>query len=499
MKQLQPKCDKCRCLKLAAGDIQNLEQTQELRLSDGMPDVGRVIGAWGQPIFRSKEWNSSAVTFSAGMMVWLLYAPEDGSADRVLSSWIPFQSRWELPEGTPEGQIRAVCLPRLVDGRSVSPRKLMLRAGMAVFLETLSHETVSICRPAQVPDGVEVLKTTYPIRLHREAGEKAFLLDEELTLPESAPRAQTLIYCTLEPRLLDSRVLSDKLVYRGTANVHLLYRSDAGQYHSWDFEIPFSQFQPLEGVYGNDALGELRFGVTNLEPELTESGVLRLKCSLIAQYAVTDREMVEVLEDAYSRNSTLELSTERAVFPAVLESRTEQVNPEQTLQLEVNLVADTRFLPDFPRLSRTPAGLARTVPGTFQSLYYGEDGVLRSAVSRWETEQPVEADSAVEMTAIPQPPQVQATAGNGNIRLRAQLPVEYTARTRQEIPMITQLQEGEHIPTDPDRPSLILERTGTDRLWDIAKRSGSTVADILRANGLQGEPEPGRMLLIPVP
>ena len=33
-----------------------------------------------------------------GMMVWVLYAPEDGSPERCIEGWIPFQMRWDLPE-----------------------------------------------------------------------------------------------------------------------------------------------------------------------------------------------------------------------------------------------------------------------------------------------------------------------------------------------------------------------------------------------------------------
>lgn len=314
--QLQLTCSQCRCLDLAVRETQNLEQTQEFRLTDGLPDIGRVIGGWGQPIFRSKEWGSGSVTFSAGMLVWVLYAADDGSGDRVINTWIPFQNRWELPEGTPEGQIRAMCLPRLVDARAVSPRKLMIRAGMGVGIEVFAPESVSVCTPKGEPEGIEVLRTGYPIRLRREAGEKAILLDEELTLPESAPKPETLIYCTMEPKLLDCRVLSDKLVYRGTGNLHMLYRSDGGQYHSWDFEMPFSQVQPLDAVYEKDPQGEIRFGITNLEPELEAGGSLRVKCALLAQYVIMDRELVEIAEDAYSRKSKLELITETCAFPA---------------------------------------------------------------------------------------------------------------------------------------------------------------------------------------
>ena len=51
---------------------------------------------------------------------------------------------------------------------------------------------------------------------------------------------------------------------------------------------------------------------------------------------------------------------------------------------------------------------------------------------------------------------------------------------------------------EENRPSLLLQRMGEEGLWNLAKASGSTVDAIRQANGLQDEPVPGQMLLIPV-
>lgn len=88
--------------------------------------------------------------------------------------------------------------------------------------------------------------------------------------------------------------------------------------------------------------------------------------------------------------------------------------------------------------------------------------------------------------------------GSGNMVVKSELPLELTATARQEIPMVTGLELGEQRRLDPNRPSLILRRIGEDRLWDIAKASNSTVEAIRKANGLQEEPAPNQMLLIPV-
>ena len=55
-------------LSAALKQVQNSEQTLEIKLPEGMPDVGQVLTAWGQPVMRSKEWLDSAVQFNGGMM-----------------------------------------------------------------------------------------------------------------------------------------------------------------------------------------------------------------------------------------------------------------------------------------------------------------------------------------------------------------------------------------------------------------------------------------------
>ena len=54
--QLQFERQGIPCLKTLKREIQSQEQTQEVRISDGMPDIGSIIGAWGQVILRGKEW-----------------------------------------------------------------------------------------------------------------------------------------------------------------------------------------------------------------------------------------------------------------------------------------------------------------------------------------------------------------------------------------------------------------------------------------------------------
>lgn len=487
------------CLDTALRQVQNSEQTLELKLPEGMPDVGKVLTAWGQPILRSKEWQEDQVQCTGGMMVWVLYEPEDGSETQWLQGWIPFQLRWDLPENTPEGTLRLRCLTRFVDGRSTSPRKILVRTGLAVMAETFVPMTLETARPKEPPAHVALRENTYPVRLMKEAGEKSFHMEEELYLPDSEPKMEKLITWRMNPRIAEQRVLADKAVLRGNGNLHVLYRSDTGQLHSWDFEVPFSQYADLRGEYSADARMDIAMMPTALELDLRDNGSLDLRGAVTAQYLITDKEPITLAEDAYSPQRELTLQQEDLRPTVVLENRRENIYGEQTLSADVNLPVDVQFLPDFSRQRRTENGVEMENSGRFHVLYYGADGGLHGSDVRWEGKQMLPADENSRIAGMPMGADAQAVPGSGKLLLKTEMPVEWITTAQQEIPMVTGLKLGQPIQQDPNRPSLILRRAGDSSLWDIAKNSGSTMEEIRRANGLSGEPSPDQMLLIPVP
>lgn len=489
----------CKYLGSILREVRNQEQTQEIKLSDGMPDIGRVVACWGMPVLRSKEWRSDCVAFSGGVMVWVLYAPEDGTDVRCVESWIPFQMEWDIPVGTPEGKICIRPAVRFVDARSVTARKLMVRAGIAALIEALAPMEAEIPTPGELDEDIQMLTTTYPVRLRTEAGEKSFLMDEELTLPGSCPLPVKLITYTLQPEITEQKVSGNRAVFKGNANLHILYRSEEGQLHTWDFELPFSQLGNLDSVPEGDAKVEVTLCATNLEVNLDDEGHIRLKCGLLGQFSVSQRMMLEFMEDAYSPSRDVRLIRENLTLPTILENRQERVFSEQSVPQEANIVVDTTYFPDFPRQRRTGNEVELEMPGQFQVLFYGEDGHLQASTARWEGSMRLPADEQTSvLTDVSPKGSPQAMMGNNQITLKADSTLSLESMADQEFSIVAGLEVGQPISPDLGRPSLILRRAGDNRLWDIAKETGSTVEIIRQANGLQGEPERGQILLIPV-
>lgn len=481
----------CSCLRTLTDQTQTREETQEIRLTEGMPDIGRVLGSWGQPVIRSKEWRSGAMNVSGGVMVWVLYAPEDGSEPRAVEGWIPFQHKWDFEDNGRDGFIWVHPVLKSVDARSISPRKIMVRVNVSTHGQALQTAQEEVFQPDSVPEEVELLRRTYPMELPRECAEKQVQIDEDFSLP-NAEGARLMRY-SLMPRITEHKILGSRLVFRGCADLHLMYQAGE-KLQVWDAEVPFSQFADLDMEVGGAADAWIDPVVTDLELSLTD-GKLQLKAAMAAQYMVYDRVNVEVVEDAYSPVRSVEQQRRELLLPARLDRWQQEASPELTLSVEMGTLVDLCTMADAPCCR----GEEVILSGSCQMVYYDPAGQLQGASGRFEEKIRSEfaRDAAVRCgTDFHEKPKI--TIHGDGVMVTQPMELDFTVTGRQGVPMVTALELGEVRKPDPGRPSVILRRCATGDLWSLAKESGSTVEAIRSANALEGDPERGRMLLIPI-
>lgn len=474
---------------------QTQEQTQQVRLSDAMPDIGRILASWGQVLLRGKEWRNDSFSVSGGVKAWVLYEPEDGTQLRCVESWLPFQMKWEIPDTDHDGTVVACPLAPSVDARMLSDRKLMVRANVTVYARAVVPSDAVVYTPSELPADVQTLINTYPMLLPVEAGEKAFEMEESVSLPSTEQPMETLLRYTLEPALSESKLVADKLVLRGLARLQMLYLGTDGRLHSWDMELPFSQYTQLDDQYDSGAEVKICFGVTTLEMEPGENGVMILKAGITAQYIVYAQKQISVTEDMYSPNRNIKLTVEELCVPAILDMQTQLHRAEMNPENMPDRIIDMVFLPDLSRMQVEDDRVCADLSGTFQLLGTDDEGNVNSDSYRWEDNWSMPASPAVdvhlnvERVDLPQ----NTTAG-----IRAELHLCATTIMQQPIRAVVGAELGEMREADPNRPSLILRRMGDESLWELAKRTGSTVEAIQKINGLQQEPPIDQMLLIPV-
>lgn len=487
------------CLHNILQDVKDQEKTQEIRLPDDLPDIGRVIMSWGQVLLRGKEWRGDAVGLNCGVMAWVLYEPEQGGAPQCIDLWLPIQMNWNIEKADHDGMITFHPLLRSIDARSVSARKLVVRAGISVRATACIPGEISVLTPDSLPEDIQVLNDEYMTRIPKEMGEKTFVSEESLELPSDMPKPASLISYSVYPAVTEQKILGDKLIFRGTNGLHLVYLSVDGQVCSWDFSIPYSQYSQLDREYGVDTESEITAVVTVLELDLEGDGQIHWKIGVSAQYTIYDRETLSVASDAYSNSCEVTTRVEALQFPSVLSTNAVTVSPEVKVDLAISECAEAMFYPQHPKICVDDGQVQIELNGQFQVVGYDSGGRFCSSSKRWEYVYSLDAHPTVKQLAqvLPAGRVVPVFTGEG-IELRSQLSMVLTSLAGKGIPMITQMQIGSAKQKDVSRPSLIIKPSEGKSLWEHAKECGSTVDAIRKANALQNNDTQMQMLLIPI-
>ena len=494
--ELEFESRKCPCLRWKLRDVLEQEQTLEVRLPEGMPDIGSILGAWGQCILRGKEWRTDEVSVSGGVMVWVLYLPAEGGEPRSVEAWLGLRPRWGLSDSHREGTIRTCWKLNSADARMLSARKLMVRVNVGILAEALEPMEAAVLTPGEVPEDVQLLRREYPVMLPREAGEKTFQLEQSFSMPQGSPPPSQILYCRLTPQVTEQKVASGRAVFRGTGQCHLLYQGEDGGVHTADLELGFSQLEDLEQTLDQDPRLDVLLAVTNLEPEL-QDGQLHLKVGMAAQYLAYDQALLELVEDAYSPVREVTVNTEPLDMETLLDSGSRQLQPEA--EISGQRLLDAAVYTEHPRVRHSGDQVQLELPGRVQALVYDEEGKLSAVNVPWQEQWELDADGKVAVHAqVTSEGSPQISGMPGQFRVTPELEVQTRSVAPMGTPMVTGLSLGQQRTPDPGRPSLVLKRPAGASLWDLAKASGSTVTAICQANQITQEPGDDRLLLIPV-
>ena len=484
--------NRCTWLSPIGGEKKDLEETLELKLPENMPDIGKVLCGYGQALVRSKQWSREGAGVSGGVMAWVLYLPEDGSGVRSVECWIPFQARWDVGQHDRDGVILAGCYLQNVDARSLSARKLMVRAHVSVVANTMMENIEELCLPDTLPEDVQVKKERFDGLVASEAGEKMVDLEETLSPPAGVRPEKLLHYC-LHPYVTDCKLMADRAVFRGTALAHVLYRGEDGEIQCWDFQMPFSQYSELDKEYGPEARLQVSVLPTGLEMELLSDGALRLKASMIGQYLVMEEKPIEVVTDAYSTARALQIQTRAVQMPQVKAVVSQTIQANAPIQGDMEQTHDCVFFPNGPQLSPYAGEAEAELSGSFQVLFTDGTGSLCCESIPWQENIPLEGAGQGSLFMEQVGKSEAGMSANTELRLEGTLVENVT------IPMVTGLTLGDVLERPDQRPSLILSRMEGNSLWELAKANATTRQKIMEANGLTQEPEKGSWLLIPVP
>lgn len=483
------------------------EETMESIVSDACPDILRIVEADGMVLLTRKEAVSGRVELAGSFRIYVLYEPDGEQGLRHIELTIPFACNADGREIGAECTVVASAVLRRVDARVLNPRKILVRAEAVINVTAYTLSNREICTGLnEGKNAKEVEQLIEPKECYVTAcvEEKPFTISDDIALPVGKPAAEELLKSWIKLTKGDSKIIGNKLIFKGSAYIGVVYRGEDNGIYTSVSELPFSQIAEVNGV-AEDADHSIFFGLAGADCKLSPNGegrAVKVELSAIAQVVVGETKNVDVLVDAYSIHQPVEVHRESCFFDARVDYGVRNQNARELWELgdTVREVLECRATIGKLTQSREGNKLNLTAQGELRLLYLNEQGEPFSAQK--EIDIPCSLETPDETVCVCHCEPVgdcYATLIAGGAELRFAVEFHYQCISKRQLGMITALTAGQESENSEERPSLVMRRLEQgEQLWDVAKAYHTTISDIVAVNELEsGGVTDGRLLLIP--
>lgn len=486
------------------------EETLESIVPDACPDILRIVETDGMVLLTRKEARSGQIELAGSFRIFVLYEPDGEQGLRHMELTIPFTCNADGREIGAECIVVASAKLRRADTRALNPRKILVCAEAVVDVIAYTMTNRELCTGCvatateEASKGIEQLIETKNFYVTTCVEEKSFAISEDIALSVGKPAAEELLKSWITLAKGDSKIIGNKLIFKGSAYVGVVYRGEDNGIYTSVNELPFSQITEI-GHAAEDADHRILFTLSGVDCKLSPNGegkTVKVELNILAQAMLGEARSAGVLMDAYSIHQPIEVHRESCFLDSLADKggRSQNVRELWELGESVREVLDCRSTLGKLTQSREGNKLILTVQVALKLLYLTEQGDLLSAQK--EMEVPCNIELPDETTCVchcETAGDCYATLVAGGVELRFAIDFYYQGFLKYSLGTITALTVGAENEATDERPSLVMRMLEQgEQLWDVAKAYHTTISDIVTANGLEnGAVETGKLLLIP--
>ena len=480
------------------------EETAETIVPDYCPDMARIITAEGTVCLHGGAERDG---LSGTVRVTVLYTAENESGVRALEFAIPFTVQGEGMADCP--RVSAETEIELLESRMLNPRKLFTRCRLVTHLTGYRKVCLTVASDVEAEPSLRVEKRCCEqnVMLLRQIAEKDFTFSETVSLSLGREGAAELLCCRTGGTVTETKMIGNKLLFKGVFLLTVLYRTAGGQMASASSELPFSQIMEMDSAGENAQVSvRLRMTGTDIQIDGADDEGRQLAVTIYCRAMALLREPREItlLTDLYSTAYELRMEPCQLNLCTMFSTVTRRQTVREVLEFGVaaESLLSLSAICGAVAVSREGDTAQLRTAVTVRALYLDEGGACLSAERCVDVSCPVELprDGAVTARAACGE-EIQGTLGDRGIEVR--FPVDFQAelcvRSRKVCAASAELDET-HPKDLSGTPSLILRYLGRqESVWEAAKRYNTTIGDILAANGIETEAEIPceKLLLIP--
>lgn len=445
----------------------------------------------------------------------ILYVPEgDEKPVCSINSSIPFSTQIENSRIA----IGSKCIVRAdachVEFSMLNSRKLSVKAVVELDTRCIRENTVELICEMGAPGEVEVNKSDFEIYNLVCAQSSKLNIKETLDFPAGKPSAVCVLKTDAKISEKDVRIVTGKVVVKGTIDLCTLYVSEENQIEFMEHEIPFTEVIDAEGANENCICdSEFKLCRTDFSLRSDTDGDMRLldvDLIISADISLSQNTNMSAVCDCFCADKKLVCESK----PFAVDILAGQGKAQEALRGAMRLPADSPEIVNVynliakPYISEVAMQQGRAnIRGIVDCYVLYLTASPASPVSTGQIQ--IDFDIPVDIAALSEGMDCDANIEavnlsynitmTGEVEVRATVLLDVKAIKKSHMSLISNAYIDEEAPEDMRRGIVIYFVQPGDTLWKIAKKYRVPLSFIRDINRLEDENRLliGQRLLIP--
>ncbi|MBQ4337947.1 MAG: DUF3794 domain-containing protein [Clostridia bacterium] len=480
----------------------------DISLPDYCSDIKRILRCSAVASANSVSVARGRVTCDASATVKIIYVDSEDKIN-AYEQECPFQKYIENSSVDESCAVSVNIKTDYVNCRAISPRRINVHASLACSFRADKRRTESILSFAQ-GEGIQCkCKKCKTVDIVGKAV-RVFPMSEVVELPAEKPCVSKILNIHAIAVGDDIRVITNKMLVKGTLDIHVYYLSENSTVERYEHSMPVSQILEMEGL-SEDCISRLDLTVAGAEalPKVDSSGEMKLLDIMVnvqAKLSSCRKADITLVEDAYSTCRELKCETKSIELCEPVDSYSETFLSKSTV--DSPSTQPDAVLAVWCSRPVCTANLKEgfcVVSGSYEcSVIFrdmqGEYGFVSKQID-FEHKHPI-SGSVMRIrtnTCVKILNCSCAVTADSGLEIKTEMLIDADVYSLNIEKYVSCVETGEASQNKRAAALTVYFSDAEESVWNIAKRYNTTVKAVMEENSLEGEFVPcSKMLLIPV-
>lgn len=492
--------------RVAASKFSQTMVKNTMIVPDNKPDIGRVMELSGNMNVTDVQIQNDKVHIQGILSVYIVYAPDGES--KTTAAGISYSQEFghtvDMPKIAPDMDVSVDSDISSLDYSLINSRKINARCTIDLSVKVSERASMEIATDAADNSTIQIKKKRIRVCSSVPCERGDIIVREQFELPAGKPSAKELLLTDVIPENVKATATNGFVNISGQLKICALYNPE-GENAAPGFVEHIAQFN--EQLAAQNAVDDMECEydckVGNVYCEVRENAdgenrVVGVEILLNPNLKLNQITEISAIEDAYSTAGELSIKKQPFNIEHLLDNVTAQISHTATAGHNpaspgISQILNASATASIDNIEARDGRLV--AKGTVKShIIYLTDSPnvpIASMNSTSTFEHPLDIKNIDSNTACDAKVFVNHTGyiitGVNDVELRFVIGINVKAVSTSNIELVTELElQNESAPKDCASYIIYFVQEG-DTLWDIAKRYGATVKNIMKENDMRDD------------